>query len=115
MFGEKYKIEQLQDVRQDNPYDFFNEPVGIFERLTMIGIDDALMNLTDQKGPYGLSPIGLYIANVVPRVVWKGKPNVNMGNTFSHGAGLASVKTTRRQGSRSLRSPRLTTRPNGLD
>jgi hypothetical protein len=80
--------------RQTSIFAFFSKPMGLFERLQMIGIDDKLVTVTDDKGPYGLSPIVFYLASLIPKFIWKNKPFIIMGNTFSHEIGYASDDLT---------------------
>ena len=91
---EKYNAAQGWDARSENDYWFFEKDEGFFDRLTMFGIDDALITVTDQKGTYGMSPYIFYVASFVPRIFWKNKPSISMGNVFAHEIGFNEEDTT---------------------
>ena len=80
------------DPRAANEY--FNKQEGIFERLQMFGIDDALNYVTEEVGPHGLTPIPGYFLNAIPHVIWPGKPNINMANVYGHEVGLPESDLT---------------------
>jgi hypothetical protein len=67
---------------------YYNQPQGFFDRLEMISIDDALVNVTQRSGTYGLYPVVVSIENVVPHFIWKDKPVILAGNLFAHEVGL---------------------------
>ena len=46
---------------------YFDTPQGLFDRLQMISMDDALVNVTEQNGRFGFAPIIMYLEGVVPR------------------------------------------------
>ncbi len=91
---DKYRASLGSDARPDNQFYFFEKDVGLFDRLQMFGIDDALITVTDQKGAFGMSPYILYISSFVPRVLWKDKPAIIMGNVFAHEIGFNENDTT---------------------
>jgi hypothetical protein len=90
---DKYKAEQASERRDENTY-FFEKDEGFFERLVMFSIDDRLITVTREKGPFGMSPLVLYAGNVIPRVLWKNKPTLAMGNLFAHEIGFNEEDTT---------------------
>ena len=68
----------------------YDESGGFFDRLQMLAFDDALITLTDQGYVYGLAPtVGTFV-NVVPRIVWKDKPEYLSGNVFGREIGVIS-------------------------
>lgn len=76
------------DAYQDQLYAYFNTPQGFFDRLQMIGIDDALNDHTVRFGTFGLLPVVESIENIVPHFLWKDKPSFLFGNNFAHEVGL---------------------------
>ena len=66
---------------------YYNEPQGFFDRLTMIGPDDALINYTSRGNYYGVAVIPAYFANWIPHFLWPGKPGLASGNLFAHEIG----------------------------
>ena len=67
--------------------DYYNEPQGFFDRLTMIGPDDALINYTSRGNMFGLAVIPAYFANWIPHLLWPDKPGLASGNLFAHEIG----------------------------
>jgi len=66
---------------------YFNTPQGFMDRLQMISVDDALIDVTEKNGTFGLAPIILGFENLVPHVLWPTKPNVFFGNVYAHEVG----------------------------
>lgn len=91
---EKYLEEERGIVRAEDGTWFFKNSMGLFDRLTMFGIDDALNTVTDEKGEYGMSPYFFYVVSVIPRVLWKNKPSIGYGNVFAHEIGFNPEDTT---------------------
>ena len=67
--------------------DYYSEPQGFFDRLNMIGPDDALISYTSQTGPIGLEVVPAYFANWVPHFLWANKPALASGNLYAHQIG----------------------------
>jgi hypothetical protein len=67
---------------------YYDNPEGLFDRLEMISIDDALIHQTEQVGTFGLYPVVQAIENTVPHFIWKDKPQYLSGNVFAHEVGL---------------------------
>jgi hypothetical protein len=67
---------------------YFDTPQGFFDRLQMMAIDDAIINVTEERGPFGLSPIVFGFENFVPHFLWPGKPTIGMGNLYAHEIGM---------------------------
>ncbi len=66
---------------------YYNEPQGFFDRLTMIGPDDALIDYTSRGNYYGVAVIPAYFANWIPHFLWPDKPGLASGNLFAHEIG----------------------------
>jgi hypothetical protein len=66
---------------------YFNTPQGFMDRLQMISVDDALIDVTQKNGTFGLAPIIMGFENLVPHVLWPNKPNVFFGNVYAHEVG----------------------------
>jgi hypothetical protein len=69
---------------------YYNTPQGLFDRLQMVDMDDALINVTEERGAFGLSPIYISFENWVPHFLWPGKPSIKIGNFYAHEIGLLS-------------------------
>ncbi len=68
----------------------YNESGGFFDRLQMLAFDDALITITDEGSVFGLSPtVGTFV-NVIPRFLWKDKPEYLSGNVFGREIGVIS-------------------------
>jgi hypothetical protein len=68
---------------------YFNTAQGIFDRLQMISIDDALIDITEQGHVFGLTPLLYDVYNLVPHFIWPDKPLIALGNIYSHEIGMA--------------------------
>ena len=66
---------------------YYNTPQGFFDRLQMLSVDDALIDLTERNGSFGYSPIIIGFENLVPHFLWPNKPNIPFGNVYSHELG----------------------------
>jgi len=66
---------------------YYNEPQGFFDRLTMIGPDDVLIDYTSRGNYYGINVIPAYFANWIPHFLWPDKPGLASGNLFAHEIG----------------------------
>ena len=66
---------------------YYNESQGFFDRLTMIGPDDVLIDYTSRGNYYGLAVIPAYFANWIPHFLWPDKPGLPSGNLFAHEIG----------------------------
>jgi hypothetical protein len=83
-----------QDSKDDAPIRvegipaYFDTPQGLFDRLQMISMDDAIINVTEQRGPFGMGPIIFAFENSIPHFLWPGKPSIVMGNVYAHEIGM---------------------------
>ncbi len=83
---QQYELEGKADREGGAPV-YFNSPQGIFDRLEMISVDDALINVTEERGRFGFSPIVIGIEGLVPHFLWPGKPEIGFGNLYAHQIG----------------------------
>jgi hypothetical protein len=84
--------QSFQD-EDDFSIHYFNSGEGIFDRLQMISIDDALINITEEGHVFGLSPLLFDVYNLVPHFIWPDKPVIALGNIYSHEIGNAHYST----------------------
>jgi hypothetical protein len=86
-----------QDIQYADEDDFtvhyYNSSHGLFDRLQMISVDDALIDTTEQGQVFGLLPIFYDVANIVPHFIWPGKPSINIGNVYLHEISQAHYRT----------------------
>lgn len=68
---------------------YYDSPQGIFDRMQMISIDDALIDVTEQGHVFGYSPLLYDVYNLVPHFIWPDKPLIALGNIYSHEIGNA--------------------------
>jgi hypothetical protein len=83
--GQYLEAEAYQDEAVQG---YFATHQGFFDRLQMVGPDDALIAYTQQAGPLGLFPIVLAFENFVPHFIWKDKPVWFSGNYYAREAGI---------------------------
>ncbi|GAA3770041.1 hypothetical protein [Terriglobus aquaticus] len=69
-------------------YHWYNQPRGIFDRLTLVPIDSALIALTDLQGPIGLQNTFNYFENIIPHFILPDKPEIRAGNDYAHEIGM---------------------------
>ena len=79
---EKYKEQEAADAAVQQ-IRYFNKPQGFFDRLQMLSMDDALINVTAQGHVFGLSPVWAEFANLVPRAFWPNKPRLYYGDLYA--------------------------------
>ena len=85
--------ERNYQESDDYTIHYYDFPHGIFDRLQMISIDDALIDVTEQGQVFGLTPLLYDVFNLVPHFIWPGKPLIALGNVYSHEIGLAHYST----------------------
>jgi hypothetical protein len=92
----RQKFEQLTKeahVDQTGPA-YFSTSQGLFDRLQMLSMDDALINETEQNGTFGFFPVVMGFENVVPHFLWPGKPRLHFGNVYAHELGMLDPDDT---------------------
>jgi len=87
----EYNISN-EDVAISRGPHYFSEDRGLLERLGMIGMDDALINITEINGTYGYRPLAVAYGNIVPHFLWKNKPDYDFANVFGHELGLLAYE-----------------------
>jgi hypothetical protein len=78
-------LEEQRDAPP--PFHYFNTAQGFWDRLTFLGPDDALVNVTDRGRVFGYLPITASFVNAVPHIFLPNKPVYNFGNMFAHEIG----------------------------
>ncbi|GGG78357.1 hypothetical protein [Edaphobacter dinghuensis] len=73
---------------------YYNTEQGMFDRLQMIAVDDAIINVTEQRGAFGPAPIFWSFENLVPHFLWPGKPELKLGNMYAHEIGMLDPDDT---------------------
>jgi hypothetical protein len=86
----EYLVNQQYASDEADEFDrgYFNTHQGFFDRLQMIGPDDALNGLTEQGVVPGITPVYLYFGSLVPHFIWKDKINWGGGNLYAHQMGI---------------------------
>ena len=84
----KEYLETVKEYEENPSLQYYDSSQGLFDRLQMIVIDDALIDHTQNFGTYGLSPVVNGFENVVPHFIWKDKPSFLIGNTYAHEVGV---------------------------
>lgn len=73
---------------------YYDTPQGIFDRIQMVAVDDAIINVTEQRGAFGPAPIIISFENWVPHFLWPGKPAIKLGNFYAHEIGMLEPDDT---------------------
>ncbi|WP_232296203.1 hypothetical protein [Terriglobus sp. TAA 43] len=86
---EEYQVQtDLQLQTSSNSYHWFNEGLGLLDRLTVFPIDDALIHLTDEGHSATIFPIETYVLNMIPRYLVSEKTTLRWGNVYAHEIGM---------------------------
>ena len=87
---------ETQSIIETDDYTihYYDSAQGIFDRLQMISIDDALIDITEQGKVFGLYPLLYDVYNLVPHFIWPNKPLIALGNIYSHEIGYAHYSTS---------------------
>jgi len=92
-------LMDINDIRKKNDesstidygkLNYYNQPEGIFDRLSMIGPDDLLIDVTDRQGLFGYEPTKEGFENLIPHFIWPDKPVPYFGNLYAHEMGTLS-------------------------
>jgi hypothetical protein len=69
---------------------YYNEQHGLLDRVNLISVDDALIDVTDREGRFGYEPLVEAYENGIPHFLWKDKPVPYFGNVYAHQIGILS-------------------------
>jgi hypothetical protein len=86
---QKYYQDQGGERGEGSNY-YYDTPQGFFDRLEMLSPDDGLIEVTEEKGQFGFSPIIMGFENLIPHIIWPGKPGIFFGNIYAHEVGILS-------------------------
>jgi hypothetical protein len=89
----QYEQTTVSNRNENAPY-YFDTDQGLFDRIQMIAPDDALINVTEQRGPFGFAPLLLDIEGLVPHFLWPAKPRFAFGNVYAHEIGMVGEEDT---------------------
>lgn len=71
-----------------NQFSYYERPQGFFDRLNIMGPDDALFAYTDEGNYEGLMPTYISLLNVIPHFLWQNKPVFYAGNEYGREIGI---------------------------
>ncbi len=94
-----YWLSNLDEVRTENSRDevdielggkphYYNQDYGFLERLSMVVMDDSLIDVADHGSKVGYTPFLDALENIVPHFVWPDKPGTNYANVYGHEVGV---------------------------
>jgi hypothetical protein len=69
---------------------YYNEHLGLLDRLDIISGDDALIDVAEREGPMGFWPLVDGFENIIPHVIFPNKPMILIGNVYGHQIGMLS-------------------------
>jgi len=85
----QYDQETQRNVEGGNlDANFYSTPQGFFDRLQMIGVDDALITYTEEHATAGLIPTYYSYLNLLPHFLYPDKPSVGFGNLYARQMGM---------------------------
>jgi hypothetical protein len=87
---DQYQKDQRDVPEDDSRPHLYDHAEGFFDRLNMLGPDDALIAYTADGNEEGLLPTWFSILNVIPHFIWKGKPFYYIGNSYAREIGMIS-------------------------
>ncbi len=90
---QQYKLDS-EIVRENRVQGYFDTPQGFVDRVSMLSVDDAIITVTEEKGPFGMAPIYLQIEGLIPHVLWPEKPTYRFGNLYAHEIGMVAPDDT---------------------
>jgi hypothetical protein len=80
-------LQEEAAAAEEGTAGYYDTPQGFFDRLQMIGMDDKLINLTEQGHVFGLYPILADFENIVPHFIWEDKPRIYWQTMFAQEIG----------------------------
>jgi hypothetical protein len=100
-----YWLENMDEVRAENTHEdedillsvqphYYNQDRGFLERISMVSMDDTLINVADNGPKFGYLPIINAVKNIVPHFLWPDKPNTNFANVYGHEVGVLGEEDT---------------------
>ena len=92
----RQEFEQTTKGAERNEYEpeYFDSPQGLLDRLQMLSMDDAIINVTEQNGAFGYMPVLWDFENDIPHFLWPGKPTLGVGNLYAHEIGMIGDEDT---------------------
>lgn len=80
------EIRESTNAQSDNlgEVHYYNRNFGLLDRLTILPVDDALVEATAHTGPFGLWPLPAAFENIIPHVLYRNKPTYLFGNLYAH-------------------------------
>jgi hypothetical protein len=67
---------------------YYNEHLGLLDRLDIVSPDDALIAVAEREGKYGYEPLYVGFENIIPHVFFPNKPMMLLGNIYAHQIGI---------------------------
>lgn len=80
-------IAQRSDSSEDEVNGYYDQPQGLLDRIQILKPDDGLIDVTEERGVYGLAPIGWNFLNLIPHVFLPNKQQYLLGNMYAHEVG----------------------------
>lgn len=92
--GAEKAVHELVPYEELNDFElhYYNEPQGFADRLEMLAIDDALIDVTNKGNFFGIYPTEFAFINIIPHFIWPGKPTYEFGNMYWHEIGYSHYK-----------------------
>lgn len=83
-----YNEQSKESYSSGYGYHWFDEPMGLVDRLSTVPIDDALIFSTDHFRTGSPDALWSYVLNIVPKYLYPNKPTLTWGNVYGHDIGL---------------------------
>ncbi|HEU5340121.1 hypothetical protein [Edaphobacter sp.] len=86
---QQYKEQEAETNEDDDgpKVQYYDTKQGFFDRLQMLSMDDALINVTQQGHVFGIYPILASFENLIPRVFWPNKPRIYFATMYAQEIG----------------------------
>jgi hypothetical protein len=85
---EQYENQSEERIRGEGYYHMFDRSEGLFDRLNMFAVDDALVGITDKGQPGNPDALWLNFVNIIPRYLYPDKPKFLWGNLYAQQLGI---------------------------
>lgn len=83
---EEYLASQTEQD-EDAQAGYYNKSQGFLDRIQILKPDDGLINVTEERGTFGVSPIIAAFINLIPHVLYPNKPTMLLGNIYAQEVG----------------------------
>ena len=82
-----YKLSQDQVDENKAQIDYYDVPMGLMDRWSLISISSLLVEYTDHGHLHGWHSMVLSVESIIPHFIWPDKPSPILGNEYAREIG----------------------------